>query len=103
MSDTSTKTITATFSTREAADLAVEHLVQKLGVDRADIFVQTNGSDNSSGTEISGGDAATMDEDARGDGSLSSNIGVSADVAANQEESVQAALNELGATDVVAS
>ncbi|MBB4349461.1 hypothetical protein [Aliirhizobium cellulosilyticum] len=103
MSDTSTKTITATFSTREAADLAVEHLVQKLGIDRADIFVQTSGSENSSGTDISGGDAATVDGDARGDGALSSNIEVSADVAADQEESVQAAFNELGATDVVTS
>lgn len=103
MSDTSTKTVTATFSTREAADLAVEHLVQKLGVDRMDIFVQTSGSDNSSGTDISGGDAATVDEDARGDGSLSSDIEVSADVAAEQEESVRAAFNELGTTNVVAS
>ncbi len=103
MSDTSTKTITATFSTRESADLAVEHLVQKLGVDRTDIFVQTSGSENSSGTNISGGDAATVDEDARGDGSLSSDIEVSADVAADQEESVRAAFDELGATHVVAS
>lgn len=103
MSDTSTKTVTATFSTREVADLAVEHLVQKLGIDRADIFVQTSGSDNSSGTDVSGGDAATVDEDARGDGALSSNIEVSADVAEDQEESVEAAFNGLGATDVVAS
>lgn len=103
MSDTSTKTITATFSTREAADLAIERLVQKLGVDRADIFVQTSGSHNSSGTKISGGDAETVDEDAQGDGSLLSDIEVSADVAADQEESVLAAFNELGATDVVTS
>ncbi len=85
MSDTRTNTIAATFSTREAADQAVEHLVQKLGVDRADIFVKTGGSENSSGTDTSAGDAATVDEDARGDGLLSSDIEVSADVAADRE------------------
>jgi hypothetical protein len=103
MSDTSTKTIIATFSTREAADLAVEHLVQKLDIDRADIFVQTSGSDNSSGTGISGGDAATVDEEARADASLSSDIEVSADVAADQEGAVRAAFDELGATKLAAS
>ena len=100
MSDTSTKTVTAAFSTREAADLAVEHLVQKLGVDRADIFVQTSGSINSSGTGISGGDAATVDEEARGDGLLTSDIEVSADVTTDQETRVRAAFDELGARDI---
>ncbi len=40
MADDNTVTITATFETREAADLAVEHLVQQHGVSRPDIFVQ---------------------------------------------------------------
>lgn len=35
-----TKTILATFDTREAADAAMEHLVQQQGVERPDIFVQ---------------------------------------------------------------
>jgi len=40
MSDDSIATISGTFATREAADRAVEHLVQEHGIDRADIFVQ---------------------------------------------------------------
>lgn len=103
MSDTSTKTITAVFSTRESADLAVEHLVQKLGIDRADIFAQTSGSDNSAGTDVSGGDAATVDEEARDDAPLSSEIEVSADIAADQEAVVRSAFEEIGATHVAAS
>ncbi len=103
MSDTSTKTITAVFSTREAADLAVEHLVQIQGIDRADVFVQTSGPDNSSGTDVSGGDAATVDEEERDDASLASPIEVSADIAATQEAAVRSAFEEMGATDVAAS
>jgi hypothetical protein len=34
------KTTSATFKTREAADLAIERLVQQHGISRADIFVQ---------------------------------------------------------------
>lgn len=36
MSDDSTKTMWATFATREAADRAVEHLVQQCGIARTD-------------------------------------------------------------------
>lgn len=103
MSDMSTKTITAVFSTRESADLAVEHLVQKLGIDRSDIFVETSGSDNSAGTDVSGGDAATVDEDARDDAPLSSEIEVSADIPADQEAVVRSAYQELGATEISAN
>lgn len=38
MGDDSTTTITAVFKTREAADLAVEHLVQQHSIARPDIF-----------------------------------------------------------------
>jgi hypothetical protein len=103
MSDVTTKTVTAKFATREAADLAVEHLVQKLNVERTDIFVQTSGSDNSSGVDISGGDAPTVDEDGRGDASLGSEIEVSADIASSDEDAVRAALRDLGATDLSSS
>lgn len=40
MGDDSTTTITAVFKTREAADLAVEHLVQQHSIARPDIFIQ---------------------------------------------------------------
>ena len=103
MSDVSTKTVTAKFATREAADLAVEHLVQKLNVDRTDIFVQTSGSDNSSGVNLSGGDAPTVNEEERSDATLGSEIEVSADIASSHEDAVCAAFRDLGATDLSSS
>jgi len=54
MSVNKSKPVTAMFETREAADLAVEHLVQKNGLDRTDVFVQAAGHQNSSGVDVSG-------------------------------------------------
>jgi hypothetical protein len=102
MSDSSSKTIIATFETREAADLAVEHLVQQVGVDRADIFVQPVGQDNSSGSDISGGDAPAVNEDGRGDAQLSGEIEVSADISANKTAALHRAFGDLGALRVTA-
>lgn len=103
MSDTSTQTITASFKTREAADLAVEHLVQKLGIERADVFVQSVGSANASGVKPSGGDAPTATELGRTDAQLTSEIEVSVDIDVDNADHVYAELNALGATDVVRS
>ncbi len=100
MSDVSTRTVSAKFTTREAADLAVEHLVQRLNVERTDIFVKTSGSDNSSGVSISGGDAPTVEEDARADAALGSEIEVSADIVSSHEDAVRAAFDGLGASEV---
>lgn len=58
MADDSTTTIRATFRTREAADLAVEHLVQQHGISRPDIFIQSATDRNTAGSEPSGGDAS---------------------------------------------
>jgi hypothetical protein len=44
--------------TREQSDLAMEHLVQRHGADRSMIFVKSVGEQNTSGSQISGGDAA---------------------------------------------
>jgi hypothetical protein len=57
MRGTMTNDISATFDTRRAAELAVEHLVQEHGVARSDITVDAEGAANSSGTERSGADA----------------------------------------------
>lgn len=56
MSDNSTTTVRAIFETHEAADLAIEHLAQKHGIPRADIFVQAAHDENSAGSAPSGGD-----------------------------------------------
>ncbi|WP_112502565.1 hypothetical protein [Rhizobium sp.] len=103
MSDTSTQTITASFKTREAADLAVEHLVQKLGIERADVFVQSVGPANASGVKPSGGDAPTATEEGRIDAQLSSEIEVSVDIDVDNADRVDAEMKALGAANVVRS
>jgi hypothetical protein len=54
MSDDSTKTMWATFAPREAADRAVEHLVQQCGIARTDVFVEPDTEANTAGTAPSG-------------------------------------------------
>lgn len=51
--------LSALFETREQAELAVEHLVQEYGVDRAFIYVDPVGDENSAGSAVSGGDHAS--------------------------------------------
>lgn len=48
--------ITGEFATRREAELAVEHLVQEYGVDRAAIEVMAAGAANTAGTVPSGAD-----------------------------------------------
>ncbi|WP_312407951.1 hypothetical protein [Rhizobium sp.] len=102
MSDSSNKTIVAIFESREAADLAVEHLVQQFGVDRSDVFVKAVGPENSSGLEPSGGDAPSVGGRAREDGSRSGEIEVSADIRADKTAALHQALGDLGALRVTA-
>lgn len=102
MSGSKNKTVTATFETREAADLAVEHLVQKIGIERTDVFVQAAGRQNSSGVEASGGDASSANEDGREDATLSGEIEVSADVADDKITTLHRMFGDLGALRVTA-
>lgn len=99
MTGDNTTTITATFNTRAAADLAVEHLVQQHGISRPDIFIQSATSENTAGTSPSGGDVS-HDEGARNDAPLGGEIEVSADITANQIAAVQRSLGEAGAIRV---
>jgi hypothetical protein len=102
MSDSKSKTVTAIFETREAADLAVEHLVQKIGIDRTDVFVQAAGRQNTSGVEVSGGDAPSANEDGREDAKLSGEIEVSADINADRITALHRTFGDLGALRVTA-
>ncbi|WP_018900723.1 hypothetical protein [Rhizobium sp. 2MFCol3.1] len=102
MSGSKSKTVTATFETREEADLAVEHLVQKIGIDRADVFVQASGRQNSSGVDVSGGDAPSASESAREDAKLSGEIDVSADITADKLTALHRVFGDLGALRVTA-
>ncbi len=99
MADDSTTTIRATFETRAAADLAVEHLVQQHGISRPDIFVQSASRENTAGSKPSGGDAS-HEGGARQDGAFEGEIEVSADIAADQVAAVQRSFGDAGAVRV---
>lgn len=99
MSDDSTTTIRGTFETRAAAELSVEHLVERHGISRPDIFIQPASDENTAGSGPSGGDAE-HDGGARRDGALGGEIEVSTDIAAEQVAAVQRSLREAGAIRV---
>lgn len=76
------QTLKATFATRRDAELVVERLVQEHGLDRSDIFVAPEGSENSAGEEVSGSDRPGAEDaiDTRTDGALNGRIEVSVDL-----------------------
>jgi hypothetical protein len=92
--------LAATFATREAADLAVERLVQAHNVERLAIFVEAVGDDNTAGTEPSGGDAAAVGEPGRDDGALNGAIRVTVSTAGHNPNVLRQALTDIGAVEV---
>ena len=101
MADDSVKTVWALFATREAADRAIEHLVQQCGIPRANIFVQAGDADNTAGTSPSGGDSKRDGGD-RPDAPLHGEIEVSAEVTNEQVMKAERAFREAGAHNVMA-
>lgn len=99
MTDSSTQTIEAIFETREAADLAIEHLVQQHALPRADVFVQAGGDRNTSGLKASGGDVSRPDG-TRSDAPLRGRIEVSADIRREDVSKIQSAFRDAGALDI---
>ena len=98
MADESVRTVFATFATREKAETAVEHIVQQHKVNRADVFVEPEGAENSAGTDRAGADAGKP-----GSGSepaLHGRLRVSVDLSRGHIAEIEAALRELGAEDV---
>lgn len=99
MADDNVKTITATFKTREAADRAVEHLVQHHGIASADIVVKASNARNTVGTSPSGGDVE-QDNASRADAPLQGEIEVSADVTTKEAAKAERAFRETGALTI---
>ncbi|AYD05176.1 hypothetical protein [Neorhizobium sp. NCHU2750] len=99
MADDSTTTIRAVFDTREAADLAVEHLVQQHGISRPEFFIQSTTDWNTTGSKPSGADASRTGG-ARDDAALEGEIEVSADISADRFAGVQRSLGDAGAIRV---
>ena len=100
MSDNATTTVSAVFQTREAADYAIEHLVQQHGLNRADIFAEAQGDDNTSGTRPSGGDANKGDTPS--EPALQGAVKVSADASRDAADLVRATFQEMGGQDITA-
>ncbi|MCE7798713.1 hypothetical protein LWE61_19470 [Sphingobium sufflavum] len=92
--------LAATFQTREAADLAVEHLVQEHGLDRNAIFVEAVGDENSAGRDVSGGDHAAAGQGARRDGPLNGELRLTVAITTAEQAIVEETLQSNGATSI---
>jgi hypothetical protein len=95
-------TVIANFSTRRDAELAVEHLVQELQIDRADIFIQPSGPSNSAGSRIAGSDLHSGHPgiEKHGQPELNAPIELSVDFHGQDWKKLEAALKEAGASHV---
>jgi len=96
-------TITATFESREGAELAVEHLVQEHELDRGDIVLESASDENSAGSEAGGADLDTAFEDGTEDGAALNGV-VKVTITLDDEdlmEDVEEVLHEFGAGDVL--
>jgi hypothetical protein len=96
-------TIEGTFETRQAVELAVEHLVQEYGIERTDIFIEPVSAVNTAGLERSGGDADSADDPKQGsDAALNGTLLVSVDVNEDEQDAVAKAFADAGALNVSA-
>lgn len=94
------KGLAATFSTREAADLAVEHLVQEHRVDPLAIFVEAVGDNNSVGAVRSGGDSPAARSPGRDDAPLNGTLRVTLATDGRNVSQLRKVLAEAGAVEV---
>ncbi len=96
--------LSATFDTRRDAEMTVERLVQQFELDRAAVFITTEGDRNSVGEEPAGSDteAGAPSADDRGDAPLNGAIVVTVEVADEETaEAVRDAFGEFEAAGVV--
>jgi hypothetical protein len=86
------------FRDRGAAELALEHLVQEIGLDRTAVFIAAQGSENSSGTQRSGADARSSlaQSSSEADPHLEGEIEMSIGCSDGEVERVQKAVRETG-------
>ncbi len=93
-------TITGFFDTRRDAEMAVEHLVQDHGLDRRRVQAMAEGQENSSGTVVSGADAADAAAGDTPDGVRRGRILVRAEVEAAMLDAALASFRDCNAADV---
>lgn len=94
--------LAALYSTREQADLAIEHLVQQHGVERSAIFVEPVDEANTAGAAISGGDAPSGDagSHSRTDAPLGGAIRLTVASSEHEQILLRKVLEEAGAREV---
>lgn len=96
-------TIVGTFKTRQAVELAVEHMVQEYGLERTDIFIEPASVTNTAGTTRSGGDADSADDEKTvSAATLNGALLVSVDVNEDEQDAVAKAFADAGALNVSA-
>lgn len=88
------QTITGYFDTRRDAEMTVEHLVQDHDLDRNRVQTMAEGEENSSGTVISGADAADAAEGDAPEGLRQGRIVVRAEVDDDLMEAALASFRE---------
>ena len=96
-------TLTGTFETRRAAEMAVERLVQEFGIQRTDIFIAAAGDENTAGGKSAGADTEAGDPSPpdRTDAALHGSITVSVDTEDDAvAEKVRGAFSEFDAAEV---
>lgn len=92
--------ITGYFDTRRDAEMAVEHLVQDHGLDRNRVQAVAEGAENSSGTEVSGADAANAAARETPEGQRRGRIVVRAEVEESMLDTARACFEECNSVDV---
>ena len=92
--------ITGYFDTRRDAEMAVEHLVQDHDLDRNRVQAMAEGEENSSGTVISGADAAHAAEGDRPEGLRQGRIVVRAEVDDNLMEAALASFRDCNVVEL---
>jgi hypothetical protein len=97
--------LSAIYNTRESAELAVEHLVQEHKVDRATIFIEPVGTENSTGVEQGGADGPATggpatDGHARSDSPLHGALQLTVPTENHDHALIEKVLREAGAEEV---
>ena len=94
--------MTGYFNTRRDAEMTVEHLVQDHGLDRNLVQAAAEGEENSSGTFVSGADAADAAAGDAPEGVRQGRIVVRAEVGDELVEAALASFRECNAADLKA-
>ena len=97
------KTLIAKFETRREAEMTIERLVQQFEIERTDVFVAAEGTDNTAGLEEAGSDteAGSPSPETRSDAALDGRVVVSVDIEDDDlAGEVRSAFAEFDAEDV---